>query len=90
MARTHYSRFVGRNNAGLRKQIREAVAGHRCGDANAASVLALGATVALTAQGKSTLAEAAEDYRRTGAGQQTCDCDGCFAGNLHSVSLSAR
>lgn len=75
-------RFEGASNAGLRKQIRDAVSGHRCGPANERAVLALGRVVALTAQGQHTLTLVAGDYRHSrGEYEPTCDCDACYAGN---------
>lgn len=90
MSRKFELRFEGKSNAGLRKQIREAVSGHRCGDANAKSVLALDRTVALSASGRATLESVAEDYRRAGEsrGNDRCDCDACYAGKLQALGAN--
>lgn len=78
--------FSGRSNAGLRKAIREAVGGHRCGESNARSVLALTSTVALTEAGRHTLSLVASDYREAGSSfRHSCDCDACYAGNLQRL-----
>jgi len=76
--------FAGRDNAGLRAKIRDAVEAHRCGESNAASVLSLAGTVALTAGGRATLERVVEDYRAAGDNTR-CDCDACYAGKLQSL-----
>lgn len=78
MKRPFERRFVGRSNAGLRAQIRDAVNGHLCGPAREQRVLSLAGTVALTAAGRATLASVAADYRAA-ATVQSCDCEACWA-----------
>ena len=82
-------RFEGKNNAGLRKQIREAcerVTGGSCGARYEQAVLDIGARVALTASGKETLTKVAADYRRAnGESSPRCDCDSCVAGGLQRL-----
>lgn len=62
---TFEKRFEGKNNAGLRAKIREAVRGHETGEERATAVLSLAGTVALTASGLLTLTQVAGDYRAT-------------------------
>jgi len=89
MASRYEKRFEGKDNAGLRAQIREATLGTRCGAANAAAVRALAGTVALTASGQATLEQVAADY---GAlfprGKTSCDCDACYAGNRQRLGAN--
>jgi hypothetical protein len=67
--KTHEARFSGKDNAGLRKVIREQVAawvdGRRSDASAEAAVLALRRVVAFTASGLSTLEAVAKDYGRT-------------------------
>lgn len=94
MARRFESRFVGRDNAGLRARIREVVSGHACGSENARAVRALAGVVGLTASGTATLAEVAEDYAALAASglgyRPSCDCDSCYAVNLDWAKGRAR
>lgn len=79
-------RFAGRDNAGLREMIRNAAGGVACGPEAARRVAALAGTVALTAAGRSTLAQVADDYRAGRAAYRPqCDCDACYAGHLQSL-----
>lgn len=56
-------RFPGKDNAGLRAEIRSAVnAARENGEDVARAVEAVGRRVALTASGRHTLAAVAEDY----------------------------
>lgn len=55
-------RFVGPANSGLRKAIREAVAGAEGGEDRRRRVLSLSGVIALTASGRATLADVADDY----------------------------
>lgn len=89
MNKTKFERhFAGRSNAGLRARIRASVGGHRCGPSNAASVIALGGTVALTAAGHHLLLAVADDYRAVGSARASCDCDACCAGNLQRLGAA--
>lgn len=81
--------FAGQSNAGLRRQIRATVSGHRCGPANSAAILTLARTVALTASGTATLERVAADYATIRPGYQpTCDCAACYAGNLQALGAN--
>lgn len=86
--RKYEARFTGKDNAGLRKAIRDSVSGHRCGNANAAAVMSLARTVALTAGGLATLEQVAADYRAVCESSRTCDCDACYAGNLQLLGAN--
>jgi len=81
-------RFSGKDNAGLRKAIRDAADGAMpaCGPVVERAVLGLASSVALTVAGKATLAEVAADYRAAnGEGSPRCDCDACVAGGLQRL-----
>lgn len=93
-AKRKYERaFEGKDNAGLRKMIRDAVAGHRCAAANAAAVRSISGVVALTAQGKATLEQVAQDYgsvafdNATSGWRPGCDCDSCYQCAVASASI---
>jgi hypothetical protein len=62
MKRTHEQRFEGEINKGLRKAIREAVAGHETPAGRAAAVRALKHTIAFSFSGEHTLEDVALDY----------------------------
>lgn len=74
--------FAGKDNAGVRKQIRDAADGAMpaCGPVVERAVLSLAGTIALTASGKSNLIAAAADYRAARKDwEPRCECDSCTA-----------
>ena len=81
-------RFAGTSNAGLRKLIRQAVSADMCAPARRRAILSLASTVALTASGRATLADCAEDYcAHVGDYNPRCSCAACYEGNLARLGL---
>ena len=79
-------RFAGHSNAGLRKLIRESVSGDMCATSRRRAILAIAGTVALTATGRATLSEVADDYcAHVGDYSPRCSCDACYGGNLQAL-----
>ena len=77
--------FAGRDNAGLRRLIKNTTDGAMpaCGPELERRVLALAAVVALTARGKAALRDVADDYREHGLDYEPrCDCYACTQGSL--------
>lgn len=86
MARRFEQRFEGKDNAGLRAEIRRVVSGAYCGPENGRIVRGLANRIALTAAGRSTLDAVAADYEAANASSKaTCDCAACYAGNLQRL-----
>jgi hypothetical protein len=87
--KTHYQRFTGRNNSGVRAKIRSVTDGASCGAANAARVLRLAERIAFTGRGQAILSAVAEDYRTSGPKHNPrCDCYACYAGTLQRLGAS--
>ena len=80
-------RFHGKDNAGLRARIRSVTSPMQCGEANAAAVMRLGRTVALSSFGRQTLAECAADFAVPGR-KRTCDCHECYVANLQLLGAN--
>lgn len=78
-------RFAGKDNAGLRAQIRSVVTHERCGQGNAQAVRSLASTVALSAFGKACLEDVAADYALSLAKPAHCDCCSCSPRKLRLI-----
>jgi len=92
MAKRKFERvFEGKDNAGVRKLLREAADGvvPACGPVVERALRAAIATVALTASGRAKLENVVADYRAVWADYEPrCACDSCVAGSRQSLGAN--
>lgn len=80
--------FAGKDNAGVRKLIRDAANGAvpACGPSVERAIRAATANVAFTAAGRANLDAVVADYRRVWPDfERRCACDSCVAGSLQGL-----
>jgi hypothetical protein len=91
MSQRKYERvFEGKDNAGLRKAIRDQVSGAWCGPENERMVMYMTNRIAFTPPGLVKLQAVAADYRAANGEEykRTCDCSSCVQVGLENLRLA--